>query len=597
MGARDETYGPLAVDDLVLDRYRVIEHVATGGHSEVFRGRDERLSRPVCIKVFSKFPDDPGVWRTAYEHFVQEAFALSRLSHPNTLRIYDFGHLSRGGDQRTLSEIGTPLQVSEFMNGGTLSQLVRDKGAQPVAETLRLATAMCEALDEAHEVGLVHRDIKPQNILFAAAGASRVAKLADFGIAKWLDDSTPPGSSEARISVDFSERAGDTQVVAGIKMAMYSPSWAAPEQLAGKVIGPPADIYSLAVVIVYMLTGKAIFAEEDVQRGYRKRRRISDVLRDSIGPLRLPSEAVQVLARALAFAPEERQRRATDLAHDLIQAFEPRTAELQRMTEGPYRDIARDQSAVPEAIGASPLSAEALVPQVASAATPRRMPVRAPSEDASELPPPPSTPAQVRIVAEPAAGRQPEPQPEPPSGDDPVVTSASPAARSTASNTTARHAAPRRIAPAQTPQRLGDRMVRFAATTDGTADIDAGEVRLRFTVMPEIDGRRPVHVKGLTCFVSRRGGRPTAAVLLEHDGDFDLVSPRSHINAGGRLSRGSPAAGHTVFQVGAETIALAVDDCVDPLLIDFGPGADCHIIYAARRAERPRPRPRRSDPP
>jgi serine/threonine protein kinase len=597
MGARDETYGPLAVDDLVLDRYRVIEHVATGGHSEVFRGRDERLSRPVCIKVFSKFPDDPGVWRTAYEHFVQEAFALSRLSHPNTLRIYDFGHLSRSGDQRTLSEIGTPLQVSEFMNGGTLSQLVRDKGAQPVAETLRLATAMCEALDEAHDVGLVHRDIKPQNILFAAAGASRVAKLADFGIAKWLDDSAPPGSSEARISVDFSERAGDTQVVAGIKMAMYSPSWAAPEQLAGKVIGPPADIYSLAVVIVYMLTGKAIFAEEDVQRGYRKRRRIADALRDSIGPLRLPSEAVQVLARALAFAPEERQRRATDLAHDLIQAFEPRTAELQRMTEGPYRDIARDQSAVPEAIGASPLSAEALAPPVASAAPPRRMPVRAPTDDAHELPPPPSTPAQVRIVAEAAPTTQPAPEPEPPTGDDPVVTSASPAARSAAGNTTARHTAPRRIAPAQVPQRLGDRMVRFAATTDGTADINAGEMRLRFTVMPEIDGRRPIHVKGLTCFVSRRGGRPTAAVLLEHDGDFDLVSPRAQIIAGGRLSRGSPAAGHTVFQVGAETIALAIDDCVDPLLIDFGPGADCHIIYAARRAERPRPRPRRSDPP
>src|SRR5215207_7239921 len=223
MGTRDEKYGPLAVDDVVLDRYRVVEHVATGGHSEVYRGRDERLSRPVCIKVFSKFPDDPGVWRTAYEHFVQEAFALSRLTHPNTLRIYDFGHLpgGRGGD-----DSGTPLQVSEFMNGGTLSALVRERGAQPIAETLRLATAMCEALDEAHEVGLVHRDIKPQNILFAAAGASRVAKLADFGIAKWLDDSNPPGSSEARISVDFSERAGDTQVVAGIKMAMYSPSWA-----------------------------------------------------------------------------------------------------------------------------------------------------------------------------------------------------------------------------------------------------------------------------------------------------------------------------------------------------------------------------------
>jgi serine/threonine protein kinase len=594
MGELDETYRPLSEGDLVLDRYRVIEHVATGGHSEVYRGRDERLSRPVCIKIFSKFPDDPGVWRTAYEHFVQEAFALSRLTHPNTLRIYDFGHLSSSGDQRTLSEIGTPLQVSEFMNGGTLSQLVREKGAQPVAETLRLATAMCEALDEAHEVGLVHRDIKPQNILFAAAGASRVAKLADFGIAKWLDDSSPPGSSEARISVDFSERAGDTQVVAGIKMAMYSPSWAAPEQLAGKIIGPPADIYSLAVVIVYMLTGRAIFAEEDVQRGYRKRRRLGDVLREAIGPLGLPSEAVQVLTRALAFSPEDRPRRATDLAHELIQAFEPRTAELQRMTEGPYRDLARD-AAAPESLGAGALAVDA----AAGMATPPPRRAARPSSEAHELPPPPETPAQVRVVgdATPVAAAPVVAAVAAPSDDAAEAPATAPSGRSAATSNTARHAAPRRLAPVSVPQRLDDRILRFAATVDGAVDLQAGEARLRFTVMPPIDGRRPVHVKGLSCFVSRRGGRPTAAVLLDHDGDFDVVSPRSQIIAGGRLSRGSPAAGHTVFQVGSETIALATDDCVDPLLIDFGPGADCHIIYAAQRTERPRQRSRRSDPP
>src|SRR3954462_902165 len=146
--------------DVVLDRYRVVEQIGSGGHSVVFRGTDERLSRPVCIKVFSGLGGETGVGRTSYEHFVQEAFALSRLTHPNTLRIYDFGHLG------TKDAAGLPLQVCEYMSGGTLSQVVRDQGKQSLAETVRITGAMCAALGEAHQLGIVHRDIKPQNILF-----------------------------------------------------------------------------------------------------------------------------------------------------------------------------------------------------------------------------------------------------------------------------------------------------------------------------------------------------------------------------------------------------------------------------------------------
>src|SRR5678815_1725576 len=137
------------VGDLVLDRYRVVEHIASGGHSVVFRGTDERLSRPVCIKVFSGLGGKSGVGRTSYEHFVQEAFALSRLTHPNTLRIYDFGHLGNKDEE------GMPLQVCEFMNGGTLSQIVREQGVQPLAEVARVIGAMCAALAEAHGLGIV----------------------------------------------------------------------------------------------------------------------------------------------------------------------------------------------------------------------------------------------------------------------------------------------------------------------------------------------------------------------------------------------------------------------------------------------------------
>src|SRR5580692_2784231 len=169
----------ISLGDLVLERYRVVEQIASGGHSVVYRGTDERLSRPVCIKLFSGFGGESGVGRTSYEHFVQEAFALSRLTHPNTLRIYDFGHV--GASEKT----GMPVQVCEFMNGGTLSQVIREEGKQLLPETARIVVAMCAALGEAHGLGIVHRDIKPQNILFTTTGVTRSPKLADFGIAKW----------------------------------------------------------------------------------------------------------------------------------------------------------------------------------------------------------------------------------------------------------------------------------------------------------------------------------------------------------------------------------------------------------------------------
>jgi serine/threonine-protein kinase len=269
--------------DLVLDRYRVVEQIGSGGHSVVFKGTDERLHRPVCIKVFSGLGGESGVGRTSYEHFVQEAFALSRLTHPNTLRIYDFGHLG------PKDAAGMPLQVCEYMNGGTLSQLVREQGKQPLPEALRITTAMCAALGEAHALGIVHRDIKPQNILFGSVGSNRLPKLADFGIAKWTvdDESTKTNIAE------------DTAIVAGQKLAMYSPSWAAPEQLAGQLVSPSTDIYSLACVAIYMITAKAIFADEDVYAGYKKRRHAEEHVRDALAPLGVPKALVDVLSRAL----------------------------------------------------------------------------------------------------------------------------------------------------------------------------------------------------------------------------------------------------------------------------------------------------------
>src|SRR5690606_39672061 len=120
--------------------------------------------RPVGVEIVCRLGGGSGGGRAGYAHFVQGAFALSRVTHPSTLRIYDFGHLGpKDAD-------GMPLQVCEYMNGGTLSNIVREQGKQSLEETVRVIGVMCAALSEAHALGIVHRDIKPQNILFGYAG-------------------------------------------------------------------------------------------------------------------------------------------------------------------------------------------------------------------------------------------------------------------------------------------------------------------------------------------------------------------------------------------------------------------------------------------
>src|SRR5678810_257813 len=100
--------------------------------------------------------------------------------------MYDLGHPA--SPRVTDDAAGMPLQACEYMHGGTLSNIVREQGPQSLAETVRIVNAMCLALAEAHALGIVHRDIKPQNILFGTVGANRLPKLADFGIAKWSAD-------------------------------------------------------------------------------------------------------------------------------------------------------------------------------------------------------------------------------------------------------------------------------------------------------------------------------------------------------------------------------------------------------------------------
>jgi eukaryotic-like serine/threonine-protein kinase len=546
------------VGDVVLERYRVVEQIGSGGHSLVYKGQDERLSRPVCIKIFSGLGGDSGVGRTSYEHFVQEAFALSRLTHPNTLRIFDFGHLG------PKDAAGMPLQVCEYMNGGTLSNIIREQGKQSLDETIRVTTAMCSALAEAHALGIVHRDIKPQNILFGTVGNSRLPKLADFGIAKWS------GENEQ----DSKQRAEDTAIVAGQKLAMYSPSWAAPEQLAGQPVSPATDIYSLACVAVYMLSGKAIFADEDVYAGYKKRRHADQLVRETLSPLGVPPRVIDVLSRALAFDPKKRLAKVDELSSELAAALEPQTDEQPSLTP------------------LQPATAPLTVPE----------PITEPVE---RLPPPPDTNAEASAGPRSTPGGRAEDVTNPlhaalqqpthastlphkaPLADltpatylaPPNVTAWMHAPPSTASNAPAR-----RLVLVDQPQPVADRRVSFVMVGNDTTDLAGNHgIKVRITLVPGPAGQRVVHVKGLTCFVAILGGRPSPAIHVDRSTDVALVTPRAQEIGHLRIAQGVPSTGHTLFQIGGETVALGVEDCADPILFDFGPGSEAYFVYTRGR--------------
>ena len=283
----------------LLDRYTIVDRAGSGGMATIYRANDERLERIVCVKLLrlwlegSGSSSGHGVYEATYTHFLQEALALSKLQHPNTLRIYDFGYTD---DER-------PFQISEFLDGGNLETQVRASGRLSASETISVLERICGAVAEAHEHGIIHRDIKPSNILFArvagtgeqpgrgAIGHALVPKLADFGIA----------SSRVRRASVIDEGAKAVSTV-----ALFSPRWAAPEQLSSAVEGPATDVYTLGLVTAYMLSGRAPFADKDARMHFDDRIKGDDFTSSRLAGLALDARVRAVLTHAMAADPSRR---------------------------------------------------------------------------------------------------------------------------------------------------------------------------------------------------------------------------------------------------------------------------------------------------
>jgi len=213
------------VGDQVADRYELEELVGTGGMSSVYRALDTLLERNVALKILHPHYGDDAEY---VERFRREARAVAQLSHPNIVTVID-----RGEDD------GQQYIVFEYVDGDSLKHLVDHDGPLPARRAVELALQIAEALAFAHHNGLVHRDVKPQNVLVTEDGE---AKVTDFGIAR---------------SLDVEHGVTQTGTVLGTS------NYLSPEQARGQTVTPATDVYSLGVVLYELLTGEVPFPGEN----------------------------------------------------------------------------------------------------------------------------------------------------------------------------------------------------------------------------------------------------------------------------------------------------------------------------------------------
>jgi serine/threonine protein kinase/tetratricopeptide (TPR) repeat protein/TolB-like protein len=264
-----------------LGPYEIVEPLGKGGMGEVYRANDLRLNRSVAIKIV---PGGAGVSAERRERFDREAQAVAKLDHPNVCRVYDVGH------DRDLDFL-----VMEYLEGETLASRMAE-GALPVDDAIDIACQIADALAHSHQHGLVHRDLKPGNVMLTPMGA----KLLDFGVAKWL--SGRDGSTAATNSTLIG--AG---TIAGTLQYM------APEQIEGKPVDERCDIFALGVILYEMLSGRHAFTTDTPSAT------VAGILSAQPVPLRdfLPeiSQALaKVVGKCLAKRPTERFQSADEVA-------------------------------------------------------------------------------------------------------------------------------------------------------------------------------------------------------------------------------------------------------------------------------------------
>lgn len=402
---------------LIHERFQIESLIARGGMATVFKGTDLTLGRTVAVKILSEeLAQDPSF----VARFRLEAQAAASLTHPNIVAVYDTG-----------SDGETHYIVMEYLEGRTLHQILNEDGTVPPEEVATIGAEVAEALAEAHEKGIVHRDVKPGNIMISRNGT---AKVMDFGIAK-------------------AATAGNLTQVGSI---LGTVAYLSPEQARGEPVDGRSDIYSLGALLYQMLTGSLPLKGDTYVEMVHKLNNQDPPRPSEVNPS-VPRKMDAVIMRTLAKEPGDRYQTGTELAADLLDsirepegtaAFVPFPAEAEKTAVAPVARVRKeDATRVMPAAAAPPVYREvrqgpppggntgktligiaAIIALLAIAFvmfnslgnTTTNDPTPSPSVTPSSVAPPPAPAPQPAPRPAPAPEPPPPPPPEPAPAPEPV---------------------------------------------------------------------------------------------------------------------------------------------------------------------------------
>jgi serine/threonine protein kinase len=255
-----------------LGRYHILEQLGEGGMATVYKAYDTRLERDVAVKIIRRGAFPPDQLERMLKRFEREAKSLARLTHPNIVGVIDYG-----------DHEGAPYLVMPYLPGGTLKKYIQEHGQIPWQEAMKILLPIAEALAYAHSQNIIHRDVKPSNIILTEGGQPM---LTDFGVAKLFD-------------------LEETAELTGTGMGVGTPEYMAPEQFQGKAIDGRVDMYSLGVVFFEMLTGRKPY-QADTPAAIIWMQASEPLPRPGQFAPGMPGAVEKVLLEALAKKPEDR---------------------------------------------------------------------------------------------------------------------------------------------------------------------------------------------------------------------------------------------------------------------------------------------------
>lgn len=272
---------------LQLGQYRILEKIGEGGMGVVYKAHHSLLRRETALKLLLPDKADPA----AVERFEQEVQLTCRLTHPNTIQVYDYGH----------TPDGIFYYAMEYLDGLNLQQLVHHYGSQPEGRVLHFLRQICESLSEAHEIGLIHRDIKPANVFVSdRGGVPDCVKVLDFGLVRRVGEE--PG---AQLVVE----------VAGPEGIVGTPNFIAPEAIKDpNNCDARSDIYSLGALAYFLLTGKEVFDSDSIADLCRKHLAETPVPPGIRSRRKFDPQFEAIIMRCLAKDPAERPQSTRELA-------------------------------------------------------------------------------------------------------------------------------------------------------------------------------------------------------------------------------------------------------------------------------------------